>query len=58
MIKSDKKQPTIIYDPSLDKYEGIVLFKEKLERAKEIIKKAGLPKKWINDLEPKYPKIP
>lgn len=32
------------YNPALDHLEGQVFFKEKLDRAKETLKKYGLPK--------------
>jgi hypothetical protein len=32
------------YNPDLDKYKDVVLFKEKLERANQILKVAKLPK--------------
>ncbi len=35
----------VIIDESLNKYDGVVLFPEKLEKANEDLKKHGLPKK-------------
>jgi hypothetical protein len=39
------------YNPALDYLEGQVFFKEKLERAKETLKKYGLPKEIIEKLQ-------
>ena len=39
------KVPIVIIDKSLDKLDDIVLFPEKVEKAKETIAKIGLPKK-------------
>ena len=38
------KLPIIVYDKKLEHFRGKVLFPEKLERANEILAKAGLPK--------------
>ncbi|MCW3106773.1 MAG: hypothetical protein JWQ09_1279 [Segetibacter sp.] len=38
------KNPTIKIDKSLDKYNDVVLFPEKVAQAKETIKRVGLPK--------------
>lgn len=35
--------PIVRLDKSLDKYKGKVLFKDKLEKANETLKKVGLP---------------
>ena len=39
----------VVYDPELDKYEGRVLFPEKLAQAQETIAKYGLPKEWEDE---------
>lgn len=39
------KVPIIVFDKKLEQFRDKVLFPEKLERAKEIIMKYGLPKK-------------
>ena len=39
-----KKVPAVRIDPSLDKFDNVVLFPEKLEKANEQIKKSGFPK--------------
>jgi len=44
-IKS-RKIPILKIDESLNKYDDIVLFPEKLEKANQILKVIGLPKKW------------
>ena len=41
----ESKVPIVIIDKSLDKLNDIVLFPEKVEKAKETIAKIGLPKK-------------
>jgi hypothetical protein len=41
---NEKKLPSIVIDPSLNKYENVVLFPEKLAKANEQIKKSGFPK--------------
>ena len=39
-----KKVPAVRIDPSLDKYDNITLFPEKLEKANKDLKKTGFPK--------------
>ncbi|MDD3688204.1 MAG: hypothetical protein PHE56_15760 [Bacteroidales bacterium] len=39
------KIPVIVFDKKLEQYRDKVLFPEKLEKAKEILSKVGLPKK-------------
>lgn len=41
---NEKKIPAVRIDPSLDKYDKVVLFPEKLSKANEQIKKSGFPK--------------
>ncbi len=41
---NEKKAPVVRVDSSLDKYDNIVLFLEKLAKANENINKAGFPK--------------
>ncbi len=41
---NDKKIPAVRIDPSLDKYDDIVLFPDKLTKANENLKKSGFPK--------------
>lgn len=41
---NDKKIPAVRIDPSLDKYDDIVLFPDKLAKANENLKKSGFPK--------------
>ena len=44
-IETKKKwAPDVTIDPELNKYNGVVLFPEKLAMAKERLKKSGLPK--------------
>ncbi len=37
------RNPVVTIDKSLDKYNGVVLFPEKLAKAKAIIEKGGFP---------------
>jgi hypothetical protein len=39
------KIPVIVFDKKLEQYRDRVLFPEKLEKAKEILSKVGLPKR-------------
>ena len=39
-----KKVPIVKIDKSLNKYNGIVLFPDKLEKANNMLKTIGLPK--------------
>ena len=43
-ILKEKKTPTIQIDKSLDKYDNIILFPEKLAKAEEDIKRLGFPR--------------
>lgn len=38
------KVPVIVFDKKLEQYRDLVLFPEKVEKAKEILAKVGLPK--------------
>jgi hypothetical protein len=40
---NESKVPIVILDKSLDKLNDVVLFPEKVEKAKETIAKIGLP---------------
>ena len=40
---NDKKIPIVRTDKSLNKYTNVVLFPEKVEKAKKAFEKAGLP---------------
>jgi hypothetical protein len=40
---NEKKIPVVRVDKSLNKYSNVVLFPEKVEKAKQAIKKLGLP---------------
>ncbi len=53
MIISDRKSPKVTYNPALDKYENVILFKEKVESAKAMLAKVGIPEKWRIQLETK-----
>lgn len=39
-----KKVPAVRIDPSLDKYDNVILFPTKLTKANEDLKKSGFPK--------------
>ncbi len=39
-----KKVPAVLIDPSLDKYDNVVLFPAKLVKANVQLKKSGFPK--------------
>jgi len=44
-VETGKREvPGVIIDPELNKYDNVVLFPEKLAKAKEHLKKTGLPK--------------
>lgn len=42
-----RKVPIVRIDKSLNKYNNIVLFPEKLEKANEMLRKVGLPKQIL-----------
>lgn len=44
-----RKIPIVKIDKSLNKYDDIVLFPDKLEKANEMLRKIGLPKQWTNE---------
>lgn len=44
-----QKIPIVKIDKSLNKYDDIVLFPDKLEKANEMLRKVGLPKQWKNE---------
>jgi hypothetical protein len=48
--KSDYTYMKSTYNPALDHLEGKILFKKKLDRVKELLAKAGLPKEVIEQL--------
>jgi hypothetical protein len=41
-----RKIPIVKIDESLNMYDDIVLFPDKLEKANEMLRKVGLPKQW------------
>ena len=41
---NDKKIPVVRIDKSLNKYDNIVLFPEKVKKANDMLKNIGLPK--------------
>ena len=44
-----RKIPIVKIDKSLNKYDDIILFPDKLEKANEMLKTVGLPKQWISE---------
>jgi len=42
-----RKTPIVRIDTSLNKYDDIILFPDKLEKANEMLRRIGLPKQWI-----------
>lgn len=42
-----RKVPIVRIDKALNKYDDIVLFPDKLEKANEMLRTVGLPKQWI-----------
>jgi hypothetical protein len=44
-----RKIPIVKIDRSLNKYDEIVLFPDKLEKANEMLRKVGLPKQWTTE---------
>ena len=46
MIMAEWQEIDVVYDPELDKYNGIDFFPEKTKQANESIAKYGLPKEW------------
>ncbi len=51
IVKELKKRkiPIVKVDKTLNKYEGKVLFPDKLEKANEMLRKVGLPKQWTTE---------
>jgi hypothetical protein len=45
-VLNQSKVPVIVFDKKLEQFRDKVLFPEKLEKAKEILAKVGLPKKY------------
>ena len=48
IIKELKKRkvPIVRIDKSLNKYDDMVLFPDKLEKANQMLRNVGLPKQW------------
>ena len=45
---NEKKVPVVKIDKSLDKYNDVVLFPEKLEKANQTLQRLGLTKPGVN----------
>jgi len=43
----NSKMPVVRIDKSLNKYDDIILFPDKLEKANEMLRRVGIPKQWI-----------
>lgn len=41
-----RKIPIVKVDKSLNEFDDKILFPEKMEKANEMLRKIGLPKKW------------
>jgi hypothetical protein len=44
------KNPKVTYNPELDKYNDIVMFPEKVRKAKEHIARVGMPKAYYEQM--------
>lgn len=44
------KNPKVTYNPELDKYADVILFPEKIKKAKEAIARGGLPKAYYEQI--------
>jgi hypothetical protein len=42
-----RKIPIVRVDKSLNKFDDMILFPDKLEKTNEMLRKIGLPKQWI-----------
>lgn len=45
------QNPAIIIDPELDKYDNVVLFPKKMEKAKATLARIGIPNKSNHSIE-------
>jgi hypothetical protein len=43
-----RKTPIVVIDKALNKLNDVVLFPEKVEKANQMLKEIGLPKKIVN----------
>lgn len=46
-----RKIPTVKIDESLNQYDDIILFPEKLEKANQMLRNVGLPKQWTHETD-------
>jgi len=46
-MTEDIKTPVVRIDKSLNKYDDVILFPDKLEKANEMLRRVGIPKQWI-----------
>ncbi len=47
-----RKIPIVRIDKSLNKYDDIVLFPDKLEKANDMLRRVGLPTQWTKQHPP------
>lgn len=45
-----RKIPIVRVDNSLNKYDDIILFSDKLKTANEMLRKIGLPNQWTSEV--------
>ena len=45
----ERKIPIVRIDTSLNKYDDVILFPDKLEKANEMLRRIGLPKQWMTE---------
>jgi len=46
-VTEEIKAPVVRIDKSLNKYDDVILFPDKLEKANEMLRRVGIPKQWI-----------
>ena len=42
-----RKVPIVRIDKSLNKFDNVVLFPDKLKKANDMLRNVGLPKQWV-----------
>ena len=45
----NRKIPIVKIDKSLNKYDDMIIFPDKLEKANDMLRKVGLPKQWTSE---------
>ena len=46
-----RKIPIVRIDKSLNEYDEMILFPDKLEKANEMLRTIGLPKQWMTGID-------